>query len=241
MSRKRDTLHLAISTAADLGWRLDVLQDLGDRSEQEDAWAVADVGGRLLVVIADGMGGHRGGREAALKAVDTFVDVAIARGFEVGEELLHAALYAADAALPTGYRAPGTTLTAALLDEHGATFAHVGDSILWAEQGGTWYKRTERHGIGNILELSLGGAGLRGDDVPPHFGTAEGDAFLLATDGLSPDEGGGLWGGSDGRRSMAPADLGDDTLPLTLAAARKAGSTDNATGILLRRAEVSNA
>ncbi len=55
-------------------------QIVGTRDEQQDSYAFSilegspDAASRLLVVVADGMGGHIGGREASLAAVDGFVD-----------------------------------------------------------------------------------------------------------------------------------------------------------------------
>lgn len=55
-------------------------QILGIRDEQQDSYAFSivegdDAGaGKLLIIIADGMGGHVGGREASLAAVSGFVD-----------------------------------------------------------------------------------------------------------------------------------------------------------------------
>ena len=55
-------------------------QILGSRDEQQDSYAFSIVEGddagaeKLLVIIADGMGGHVGGREASLAAVRGFVD-----------------------------------------------------------------------------------------------------------------------------------------------------------------------
>jgi len=55
-------------------------QIIGSRDEQQDSYAFSIVEGdetaahKLLVIVADGMGGHVGGREASLAAVSGFVD-----------------------------------------------------------------------------------------------------------------------------------------------------------------------
>lgn len=55
-------------------------QIIGSRDEQQDSYAFSIVDGddegaeRLLVVIADGMGGHLGGRQASQTALKAFVD-----------------------------------------------------------------------------------------------------------------------------------------------------------------------
>jgi serine/threonine protein phosphatase PrpC len=55
-------------------------QLLGSREEQQDAYAFCpvevdgDIIRKLLIVVADGVGGHLGGREAAQRAVRAFID-----------------------------------------------------------------------------------------------------------------------------------------------------------------------
>ncbi len=223
------------AVAARLGWTLEVIQDLGGRSEQQYRWAVVEVDGALLAVVADGMGGHHGGAEAAERAVAAFVETVRKRGASLSA--LRTALYTADAALaPHGRRAPGTTLTALLLTDDAAHLCHAGDSaaLRWDDNG--WVDVTIRHGAGNIVDLCLGGGGLESSELTPQLEPLPpADVWLLCSDGLVPDIGrAGLWSGGSLRR-LAPADLGADTLGRSLAAAREAGSTDNATAILLRR------
>ena len=224
--------------AARLGWTLEVLHDIGGRSEQQDRWAVAEVGGALLAIIADGMGGHQGGAEAAETACRVFVEYARDRGAMLAT--LRGALYAADAALAPHYRgAPGTTLTALLLTSDRALLAHAGDSAALRWDGARWVEATIRHGQGRHLDLCVGSGGLESSEVTPQLeAVATEDVWLLCSDGLIPDVGkDGLWS-SGNRRRMMPPDFAPGFLPAALEDARAAGSTDNATGILLYRTPV---
>ena len=221
------------ATAARLGWTLEVIHDLGGRSEQQDRWSVAEVDGALLALVADGMGGHRGGAQAAETAARVFVETCRKHGATLSA--LRSALYAADAALaPHERRAPGTTLTALLLTSDRALLAHAGDSAALRWDGARWVEATIRHGQGRYLDLCVGSGGLESSEVTPQLeAVATGDVWLLCSDGLIPDVGkDGLWS-SGNRRRMMPPDFAPGFLPAALEDARAAGSTDNATGILL--------
>lgn len=83
-----------------------------------------------LFVIADGMGGHRSGAEAAQRAVDAFV-AAIHAG-KPGDEAARAANEAV-LAIEGGRSScsPGSTLTAIVITENRALLVHAGDSEAW--------------------------------------------------------------------------------------------------------------
>jgi len=223
------------ATAARLGWTLEVIHDLGGRSEQQDRWSVAEVDGALLALVADGMGGHSGGAQAAETAARVFVETARKHGATLNA--LRSALYAADAALaPHQRRAPGTTLTALFLTADAAYLCHAGDSAALRWDGGGWSDIAIRHGVGNIVDLCLGGSGLESSEVAPQLEkVSPSDVWLLCSDGLVPDVGSaGLWS-TGTRRRLMPPDFEPGFLPAALAAAREAGSTDNATAVLLYR------
>ena len=123
-------------------------QTAGTRPYQEDDFRVTGFRGRdpddcdLLMVLADGMGGHRGGSQASRLAVSTFVDTfGQATGGIAGR--LQASLDAANAAVgqcaaeQAQYAGMGCTLVACVVtDDAAAHWISVGDSLLWRLRGG---------------------------------------------------------------------------------------------------------
>jgi serine/threonine protein phosphatase PrpC len=137
-------------------------QLLGSREEQQDAYAFCpvEVDGddirKLLIVVADGVGGHLGGREAAQTAVRAFIDgyffalddLAAERGHEgesnedlaqrIDAKALYCALDYANERIADAIDADrklmdgaGTTLLAVLANETEFRWISVGDSPLF--------------------------------------------------------------------------------------------------------------
>lgn len=113
------------------------LSDVGRvRGANEDSFdqLVRDDGARLLVV-ADGMGGHRGGATASREAVAAIGEIFRAPGpDDPGERLVRAIEHANTRVFSLAQEDPslagmGTTVVALLVDADGrAAIAHVGDS-----------------------------------------------------------------------------------------------------------------
>ena len=105
-----------------------VRSDIGRmRQRNEDAYLVKDG----LFVVADGMGGHRGGDVASTLAIQTIESGASAR--VTLEELVGEIQKANRAVLERGeadrdLRGMGTTITAVIAEDAKAHVAHVGDS-----------------------------------------------------------------------------------------------------------------
>jgi serine/threonine protein phosphatase PrpC len=118
------------------------LTDTGpDKEVNEDTVRVTPWAGGQLLVVADGMGGHRAGDVASEEAVETFV-----RGIEEQDERTDVARNAdTERALVTAverandtlqdvvtehpeYEGMGTTLVAAVVENDSATLVNVGDS-----------------------------------------------------------------------------------------------------------------
>ena len=102
------------------------------RAENQDCFRLVPHGSAGLgLLLADGMGGHSGGREAAEAAVSGAADRLAAPG---GEEQLREALAVANAAV-AGVRLqlggnPGTTMVAAVIEEGRLTLAHAGERVV---------------------------------------------------------------------------------------------------------------
>ena len=125
---------------------------LGDRDENQDRAAVHRNNGSLLLVVADGMGGHSGGALAAEVAVDslcrTFADAeppADSREFlRAAVEVAHDAVVAVGEKVGIGSR-PRATCAVCMVHEGGATWAHVGDSRVYLVRAGAVVTRTRDH------------------------------------------------------------------------------------------------
>lgn len=143
--------------------------DIGPvRMENQDSWRALELGGgRVALLLADGMGGHKGGREAAQGAVDAAVAALEAAGQT--PDLTAAVAAANDAvrelALRIGGR-PGTTLVAAVIAGEEVTVANVGDSRAYLVAGDTAVRLTEDHSW--VAEQVRLGA-IAPDELRHHF------------------------------------------------------------------------
>ncbi|MDB5113963.1 MAG: serine/threonine protein phosphatase [Chloroflexi bacterium] len=243
------------ATGAEDGEQLLELAAVSDRgtvrAENQDAWSLVPLhpGRGCLLLLADGMGGHAGGREAAVLAVR-----------EAAEHLReipdpHAGLgeagesaNAAIAELRRGHGGAvmGTTLVLAVVSAGRATITNVGDSRAYLLRDGSAAQVTQDHSV--LAEairaghLEMGGAGdpprnlltraLTGEPVDADRFSVElraGDVLLLCCDGA--------WDPLGGDRLARLLD-GDGPLEGLLIracdAALEAGSRDNVTLVACR-------
>jgi protein phosphatase len=144
---------------------------------------------RGLYILCDGMGGHAGGEVASQMAVDTLKDY-FQNQYPDGlppEEILGDAILKANEAIYTenqqgvrsGVGRMGTTLVMALVVDHQAVVAHVGDSRL--------YRLTRTQGLEQItVDHEVGQREIeRGID--PELAYSRPDAYQL-TQALGPRE-----------------------------------------------------
>lgn len=165
-----------------------------------------------LFVVADGMGGHRGGEIASRIAVRTIGQAhADSDGVEPVEMLVNAfgeanaAIYE-EASSDPGLMGMGTTCTALLLRGGHGHLAHVGDSRAYVRRGGVLRQITQDHSLvgemvrsgiitdedarthpkRNVITRSLGVQESIETDTPDSpFVVEAGDTFLLCSDGLT--------------------------------------------------------
>jgi protein phosphatase len=149
------------------------------REENEDvgvAWRDED-GGDLAVIVADGMGGHTAGREAAEIVVRTCLEALRNRGRASWESTFHEAIGAAQQAVrqaaadngAPGRGSMGSTVALAVVDglreiPH-LHIAHVGDSRVYLYRGRSLYRLTADHSlVGQMVRDGL----LREDEAFGH-------------------------------------------------------------------------
>ena len=193
---------------------ISILTDVGQKrtNNQDYVNHYVNRAGRTMIILADGMGGHRAGNIASEMAVtdlgiawvDTQIDTInevrewFAHFLEVENQKIH------QMGQDEAYRGMGTTLEALAIIDNQAIYAHIGDSRIGLVRGEEYYQLTSDHSLvnellkagqltpeeaeshpqKNIITQSIG----QKDEVQPDFGmvTLEaGDYILLNSDGLT--------------------------------------------------------
>jgi PPM family protein phosphatase len=185
----------------------------GPRPYNQDRLAYSYSKDALLLVLADGMGGHRNGEVAAQLAVKTLTDAFqrlavptlsspakfliehIQQVHDMIENVTQAEEY---------IESPRTTIVAAIIQRNYLYCAHVGDSRLYHFRNGHLLFRTEDHSVvqslykkGMISKEEMATHPYKnkiyncvGGETPPQIDLAdrhelmEGDTVLLCTDGV---------------------------------------------------------
>lgn len=166
-------------------------------------------GGRLMIV-ADGMGGHRGGATASRLAADTVKENYLAAGSDDVPTVLRDALTRANARIfaeaqtTLDLRGMGTTTSALVVRGNQAWLAHVGDSRIYLVRGDDIRQLTEDHSLvasmvreglltqkeaeshprRNVLQRSIGVAEEVEVDVLGPLDVLELDTYVVCSDGL---------------------------------------------------------
>lgn len=186
------------------------LSHAGGREENQDHcdFRLSDSGG--CFVLADGLGGHRGGEVASHIAVDAALDLYAAQPGCSADDLMRY-FEGAQAAVVRRQAEEGrlssmrTTLVMLAVEGNAARWAHVGDSRLYLFQDGAVTSRTQDHSVPQAMKDAgdIGEEDIRGhedrnrllralgkeNDLRPTLLDKEhalkpGDAFLLCTDGF---------------------------------------------------------
>ena len=186
---------------------------IGGRNYNQDRVAYAYTNDALLMVLADGMGGHTYGEIAAQIAIHTFMQTFALMAqpnipdpetfLRITMKSCHEAIiqYAKSNELAGN---PGTTCVAALVQNGKVNWAHAGDSRCyllrnrevvnvtrdhsivqqWADWGLISKEEMKTHPDRNKITNCLGGVDDLHVEMSPYISVQSGDVLLLCSDGL---------------------------------------------------------
>jgi serine/threonine protein phosphatase PrpC len=187
---------------------------LGNRATNQDRFAVVERPRSVLLVLADGMGGHEGGLLAANTLVVRFTEVFNNAPSPLPDPLLflhECFVHAHHAIVDAGARqnppiTPRTTGVACIIQDGKAYWAHIGDSRFYVLRGGRTVQRTRDHSQveellaqgkldekrartdrrRNQLTRCVGGNAVKTHEptLGEPFPLESGDILLLCSDGL---------------------------------------------------------
>lgn len=217
MSEQTDTTTPGESDGTQLVVRVAQLSDVGRvRTENQDfsilssAEDEVDLGKGRLMVVADGMGGHRGGATASRMAgtiiKDEYYrdpDTDIVASLKRALEKANAAIFGESQA-NLDLRGMGTTCSALVIKGRKAYFAHVGDSRIYRVRNGEIKQITDDHSLvasmvreglltdeeaevhprRNVLQRSMGVGQDVEIDTAGEQEVEVGDVYILCSDGL---------------------------------------------------------
>lgn len=230
-----------------LASKTDVGQVRQANEDSCDTFSLED--GTRLLVVADGMGGHRGGATASRTTVETIAEIFEDSGSARPSEMLARAVEAANARVYTMAQADpelegmGTTVVAFHLDARGkGTVAHVGDSRAYRYRLGRLDPLTTDHSVvaemqrRGLLSADEAAAHPRRNEILRSVGVLQevdvevadvevqpGDRFVLCSDGLS-----GVVG-DDEIAAIVQAETPDDAVDELIRLANERGGPDNIT------------
>ena len=225
--------------------RLGFASETGRRVRNEDyvaalAGSPAQIAARgVIAAVADGVGGHKGGREAAETSVRGFIEAYSALPETLGAqraaaralEAVNSWIYAQGRSDPN-LAAMACTFSALILRRRDAHVVHVGDSRVYRLSGGQLERLTTDHTMGrgamsHILHRAIGFEdAVRLDHAAT--GLRLHDRFLLCTDGVH-----GTLSDRALRHLLEGPAGPQETAAAVAAAALDAGSTDNVTALVL--------
>jgi PPM family protein phosphatase len=198
-----DREHLEVGALSETGYT---------RDENQDRMSGCVVPLGHLYIVADGMGGHKGGALAAQTVVEELqrhigqaapvdpADTVIAAAFRAANDAVYKKAHSGDPAT----EGMGTTAVLLLISGRVAKLAHVGDSRAYLYRNGALSQMTTDHTIvqrmvqagmlkpdeasdhpqSSVLERAIGSTPTVEIDINSHQLQA-GDALLLCSDGLS--------------------------------------------------------
>ena len=236
---------------------ISLLTDVGQKrtNNQDYVNLFVNRAGRTLIILADGMGGHRAGNIASEMAVtdlgvawvDTHIDTVneVREWFAEHLEIENQKIY--QMGRDDAYKGMGTTLEALAIIDNQAIYAHIGDSRIGLIRGEEYHQlksdhslvnellkagqltpeEAEAHPQKNIITQSIG----QKDEIQPDLGIVSlepGDYLVMNSDGLT-----NMISGSE-IYDIVTSDISLDDKAATLVRfANNAGGLDNITVALI--------
>ena len=236
---------------------ISLLTDVGQKrtNNQDYVNLFVNRAGRTMIILADGMGGHRAGNIASEMAVTdlgaAWVDTQIDTVNEVREwfaehlEIENQKIY--QLGRDEAYKGMGTTLEALAIIDNQAIYAHIDDSRIGLIRGEEYHQLTNDHSLvnellkagqltpeeaeahpqKNIITQSIG----QKDEIQPDLGIMSlepGDYIVINSDGLT-----NMISGSE-IYDIVTSDISLDDKAATLVRfANNAGGLDNITVALI--------
>ena len=236
---------------------ISLLTDVGQKRTNNQGYVNLFINraGRTMIILADGMGGHRAGNIASEMAVTdlgaAWVDTQIDTVNEVREwfaehlEIENQKIY--QLGRDEAYKGMGTTLEALAIIDNQAIYAHIGDSRIGLIRGEEYHQLTNDHSLvnellkagqltpeeaeahpqKNIITQSIG----QKDEIQPDLGIVSlepGDYIVINSDGLT-----NMISGSE-IYDIVTSDISLDDKAATLVRfANNAGGLDNITVALI--------
>lgn len=192
------------------------ISDVGNiRSRNEDSYLDIDLNSNgekgVVMVVADGMGGHRAGDVASRVVIETIKKRILSKNHDPDQESLKDAVIEANNKVfgmsreNSDYSGMGSTCTAILIIRGMAYVAHVGDSRAYLVRNGESFKITSDHTVAEQMRMSgsitsekarhspqrhilTNAIGIRQDidiDVIDSIDTIPDDSYILCSDGLT--------------------------------------------------------
>lgn len=213
--------------------------ETGRRPDNQDFAAWREWAGVCVAAVADGVGGHKGGRVAAETAVRGFLDAYFAMPETLGVrraaaralESLNGWIYAQGRADPT-LEGMACTFSALVLSGRAAHVLHVGDSRVYRLGADGFERLTDDHtaGRGDLAHALTRAVGfepsLRLDHLTLRL--RQHDRFLLSSDGVH-----GALADTALARLLAERQPPPEAARAVVAAAMARGASDNATALVI--------
>ena len=192
-----------------------------------------------MAAVADGVGGHKGGREAAETTVRAFIDGYYAQPETLGVTRAAArALEAANAWIAAQARVDhalagmATTFSGLIISRRSAFIVHVGDTRVYRFDADGLERLTKDHNVGrgdfpNALRRAVGFEDALLVDQASH-GLSLHDRFILCSDGVH-----GALRDKALRALLAEGGSPQESADIIVKAALAAGSSDNVTALVV--------